>query len=44
MRKQIFAPVIRGDEPVSFCVVEPLDSTSCHKSTSSSKRKRAYWG
>ena len=28
--EQIFAAVVRGDEPVTFGVIEPFDSTSSH--------------
>jgi hypothetical protein len=31
VREQIFAAIVRGDEAKAFGVIEPLNSTSCHK-------------
>jgi hypothetical protein len=34
MREQIFAAVIGSDEAKALRIVEPLDSTRCHKNSS----------
>ena len=35
VREEVFAAVVRGDEAVTFCVVEPLDRAGCHTTCSS---------
>src|SRR6185503_7207147 len=39
VRKEIFAPVIRRNEAIAFCVVEPFNRTSCHTSSSATKKR-----
>src|SRR5262245_26954365 len=34
VREQIFAAIVRGDEPVAFGIIEPLHRTGCHTPTS----------
>ncbi len=30
MREQIFAAIIRSNKTETFCIIEPLNCTSCH--------------
>src|SRR5205807_7008920 len=34
VREQVFAAVVRGDEPIALRVVEPLDGSGCHTACS----------